>query len=70
MKAYPDLQMFDNKEEDRLEKIKMYGTMEYRLGRSLADEEIVLKPEEREHQRSAGRKRVCFPARPLWRMGS
>lgn len=60
MKAYPDLQMYNNAEEDRLEKIRMYATMEQILDNSFADLDVVSKQEEREHQRSGERKRVCF----------
>jgi hypothetical protein len=62
--------MYNDAEEDRLEKIRMYVTLEHLLTGIPADQDTVSKPEEKERQKRGGRKRVGFKLRSTTRIRS
>jgi hypothetical protein len=58
MKAYPEMETWNEDEEDRLENIRMYVFVAERVILLTTDNIIVPKQEERAPQRRSGRKKV------------
>lgn len=65
-KAYGDqYENFDEEQEDRLEKIKMYGYVGPRAWDTYSDTLIGSRREERVHRRRRGQQRVCVVTTPF-----